>query len=157
MRSNIVSIVLLLFILNLTLSASHTIEAKNVNKTSQKEIKLAQKESVSITEQKNPKPEYKIKKVVKKTITAYSSSPDETDSTPFITANNTKVRDGIVAANSLPFGAKIMIPEIFGEKIFIVEDRTHKKYSSRIDIWMPSKKLALQFGKQIAEVYIIED
>ena len=35
------------------------------------------------------------------TITAYSSTPDQTDSTPFITAYNTFVRDGIVAANFL--------------------------------------------------------
>src|SRR3990167_1248447 len=38
------------------------------------------------------------------TITAYSSTPEETDSTPFITASGTHVRDGVVAANFLPLG-----------------------------------------------------
>ena len=37
-------------------------------------------------------------------LTAYSSSVDETDDTPFITASGKHVRDGIVATNFLPFG-----------------------------------------------------
>lgn len=37
-------------------------------------------------------------------ITAYASVPDETDSTPFITADGSHVADGIVASNILPFG-----------------------------------------------------
>src|SRR3989338_8592683 len=38
------------------------------------------------------------------TLTAYSSSADETDSTPFITASGSKTRHGVVASNDLPFG-----------------------------------------------------
>jgi len=45
-------------------------------------------------------------------ITAYSSTVDQTDDTPFITANGSFVRDGIVANNMLPFGTKIKIPEL---------------------------------------------
>ncbi|MDP3003980.1 MAG: hypothetical protein Q8N43_00505, partial [Candidatus Azambacteria bacterium] len=40
-------------------------------------------------------------KTMKVVLTAYSSTPDQTDDTPFITASNTRVRDGIVAANFL--------------------------------------------------------
>src|SRR3989338_6396754 len=36
-------------------------------------------------------------------VTAYSSSPDETDDTPFITASGGDVRDGVMAAYFLPF------------------------------------------------------
>lgn len=79
-------------------------------------------------------------------VTAYSSTLEETDSTPFITARNTPVRDGIVAVNFLPFGTKVRIPSLFGEKVFTVEDRMHSRKKNFVDIWMPSKQLARNFG-----------
>src|SRR3989344_1966573 len=63
---------------------------------------------------------------------AYSSTPDQTDDSPFITAWNTRVRDGIIAANFLPFGTKIKIPDAYGDKIFIVEDRMNRRYWHKI-------------------------
>lgn len=72
-------------------------------------------------------------------ITAYSSTPWETWGDPFITASGTRVRDGIVANNLLPFGTQIRIPELFGEEIFVVEDRMHsRKGYYHVDIWFPS-------------------
>jgi 3D (Asp-Asp-Asp) domain-containing protein len=79
-------------------------------------------------------------------ITAYSSSPDETDDTPWLTAMNTVVRDGIVASNDLPLGTKIKIPSLFGDKIFVVEDRLNSRIKGVIDIWFPDKDSALNFG-----------
>ncbi|PIU98526.1 hypothetical protein COS61_00895 [Candidatus Wolfebacteria bacterium CG03_land_8_20_14_0_80_40_12] len=93
--------------------------------------------------------------VIKVLITAYSSSVDETDGTPFITASGSYVQSGIVAANFLPFGTMIRMPEIFGEKVFIVEDRLHERNGDRIDIWMPTKKEALNFGVKISEIEIL--
>ena len=90
-------------------------------------------------------------------ITAYSSSPDETDDTPHVTASGGRVRDGIIAANFLPFGTKVLIPSIFGEKVFIVEDRMHRRKTNNIDIWMPSKKEALIFGITNAEIIVLEE
>jgi 3D (Asp-Asp-Asp) domain-containing protein len=89
-------------------------------------------------------------------VTAYSSSPDETDDDPFITASNTITRDGIIATNILPFGTKIKIPSLFGDKIFTVEDRMHQRKTNFIDIWMESKEKALQFGIHYAEILILE-
>ena len=43
-------------------------------------------------------------------VTAYSSDPKQTDNSPFITASNRRVRDGIIAANFLPFGTEVKIP-----------------------------------------------
>lgn len=60
-------------------------------------------------------------KILPMRITAYSSSVDETDGTPFITANGARVRDGIVATNLLPFGTKIKIPSLFGGKVFVLK------------------------------------
>lgn len=90
------------------------------------------------------------------TVTAYSSTPDQTDDTPFITAKGTFVRDGIVAANFLEFGTKVRIPELFGDKIFVVEDRMHRRYSDRVDIWFPDRETAILFGKQQAVIEIVE-
>jgi 3D (Asp-Asp-Asp) domain-containing protein len=88
-------------------------------------------------------------------ITAYASVPDETDSTPFITANGTYVHDGIVASNMLPFGTRIMIPSLFGKKVFTVEDRMAPRFSQDVDIWMPSVGKAVYFGVHYAQVVII--
>jgi 3D (Asp-Asp-Asp) domain-containing protein len=90
-------------------------------------------------------------------ITAYSSTPEETDDTPFITASGKEVRDGIVAANFLPIGTKIRIPELFGDKVFVVEDRMHPRITDVIDIWMPTKDEAKQFGKVYSEIEILEE
>jgi 3D (Asp-Asp-Asp) domain-containing protein len=86
-------------------------------------------------------------------ITAYSSTTWETDDDPWITAAGTPVREGIVANNLLKFGTKIKIPEIFGDKIFIVEDRLNpQKSKNHIDIWFPSTQEALEFG--VVKTYI---
>jgi len=89
--------------------------------------------------------------------TAYSSTPDQTDSTPFITASGSHVRDGIVAANFLRFGTKIRIPTIYGDKIFVVEDRMNSRYKYRVDIWMRTREEAKQFGAKIILIEIIKE
>lgn len=82
--------------------------------------------------------------------TAYSSTVDQCDSTPFITASGQHVRDGIIATNFLPFGTKVKVPELYGDKVFEVQDRMNARYSTRVDFWMPSRGEAIQFGlKQI--------
>jgi 3D (Asp-Asp-Asp) domain-containing protein len=90
------------------------------------------------------------------TITGYSSTPDQTDSTPFITASGTYVRDGIVACNFLAFGTKVRFPELYGDKIFVVEDRMAPKNSHKIDIWFPTRWQALEFGVQKTKVEILQ-
>ena len=92
----------------------------------------------------------------KVTVTAYSSTPGQTDSTPFITANGAYVYDGLVACNFLPFGAKVRFPEIYGDKIFTVEDRMAKKNSHKIDIWMPTYNAAINFGAKQLAIEIIK-
>ena len=95
---------------------------------------------------------YKTMKVV---LTAYSSTPDQTDETPFITAANTEIRDGVIASNFLPFGTKVRIPELFGDKIFTVEDRMHERFSNRIDIWFQDRETAEEFGLRKATIQIL--
>lgn len=71
-------------------------------------------------------------------VTAYSSTPDQTDGSPFTTAMGSQVRDGIIACNFLPFGTKVRLPEFSGDKVFVVEDRMAKRNSHKLDIWMES-------------------
>jgi len=89
-------------------------------------------------------------------VTGYSSSPLETDDTPFITASGTYVREGVVACNFLPFGTKIRIPKLFGDEVFVVEDRMHPRKKYQVDVWFPSREEALQFGAHLTYIEILE-
>jgi len=94
------------------------------------------------------------RRIIYVTVTAYSSTPDQTDDTPFTTANGTHVYDGIIAANFLRFGTKVRLPEYFGDKEFTVTDRMHPRFSDRMDIWFPTRAAALDFGVQRLKVEI---
>ena len=99
------------------------------------------------------KPAQKVKMV----ITAYSSTPGETDNDPFITASGSKVKDGVVANNLLPFGTKIRIPELYGDRVFTVQDRMNwRKSYYHIDIWFSSYNQAKKFGAKSAYIEILE-
>ena len=90
-------------------------------------------------------------------VTGYSSTIDQTDSDPFITAAGTIVRDGIVANNKYPFGTKIRFPEIYGDKVFVVEDRmSWKKGNYHIDIWFASYWEAKNFGAKRTYIEVLE-
>jgi len=102
----------------------------------------------------NPSPIVKTK-TVEVVVTAYSSREIETDDTPFITASGSTVRSGVVAANWLPLGTQVKIPEIFGDTVFTVEDRMHKRNANKLDIWFPSTEEALRFGVRKARVEIL--
>jgi len=108
------------------------------------------------TEAKNVKKKTaKSNRKVKVTLTAYSSTVSQCDGNPFRTASGTRVKDGTVAVNFLPFGTKIKIPSLFGDKIFTVEDRMSNKYWYKVDIWMPSYQEAIKFGKRHSEIVIL--
>ncbi|OGE94601.1 MAG: hypothetical protein A3B10_00360 [Candidatus Doudnabacteria bacterium RIFCSPLOWO2_01_FULL_44_21] len=110
-----------------------------------------------------PKPEIKILQTYVVRATGYSSTPDQTDDTPFITAKGTRVRDGIIAANfhvngrRVPFGTLVRIPAIYGDRVFVVEDRMNSRYTNNIDIWFPERDLALQFGSKKVTIEIVEE
>lgn len=97
----------------------------------------------------------KPRKVIYVTVTAYSSTPDQTDDSPFITANGSWVHEGTLAANFLPFGTKVRLPDYSGDKNYVVEDRMNQRYTYRADIWMTSREAAKQFGirKLKMEIY----
>ncbi|ADV67720.1 3D domain-containing protein [Deinococcus maricopensis] len=92
--------------------------------------------------------------------TAYNSTPGQTDSSPFITATGTRVRFGTVALSrdllkKFPYGTRIKIEDLSGRynsvlagRVFIVEDTMSPRKSNTVDVWMPSRGQALQWGNR---------
>lgn len=96
--------------------------------------------------------------------TAYNSLAGQTDSTPFITATGTRTRPGVVALSrdllrQFPYGSKIMIEDLSGRgnslfagRVFYVEDTMNARYTGRIDIWMPTRSQAINFGTRTLRI-----
>ena len=101
------------------------------------------------------KNEFSSKRSVAVVVTGYSSEEGQTDDTPFITASGNTVRSGIVAANWLPLGAKVRIPDVYGNQVFTVDDRMHPKNDEKMDIWFQSREEALKFGVKKLRVEIL--
>lgn len=89
-------------------------------------------------------------------LTVYSSTPDQTDDTPFIAASGAYVYDGLIAVNWLPFGTKVKFPDLFGDKIFTVDDRMHPRFGyGRVDVWMDAPRPELMaFGLKRTKMQI---
>lgn len=106
--------------------------------------------SIRLPEINNKEPRFTIKI----TVTAYNSLPWQTDDTPCITASGMDIcernTEDIIATNLwyLPFGTKVRLPDLYGDKIFQIEDRMNKRYSRRVDIWMKEYTDAKSFGRR---------
>ena len=104
-----------------------------------------------------PEEEQKEDRKIKMVITAYSSTVDQTDNSPFTTASGAKVKSGIVANNALPFGTEVKIPELYGDRTLVVKDRLHPRKGNRhLDIWFPSEEQAIEFGSKTATVEVVK-
>lgn len=88
--------------------------------------------------------------------TGYSSTPDQTDGSPFITASGTRVHDGTIAVNFLPFGTKVTFPDYTGSKVYIVEDRHSRRLSDRADLWFARTAQALRFGRRTLTMIVVD-
>src|SRR3989338_314492 len=102
-----------------------------------------------------PKGPDRVVRTVSVIVTAYSSTTWQTDDSPFITASGTTVREGVVAANFLPIGTRIKLPDLYGDKIFVVEDRMHPRQKYMLNIWFPSYSEALNFGAKYTKIQVI--
>jgi 3D (Asp-Asp-Asp) domain-containing protein len=109
--------------------------------------------------------------VVKKTVkikdhgyhsmTAYNSEVGQTDGDPCTTANGFNLckhnEEDTVAANFLKFGTKVRIPELFGDRVFVVRDRMNSRYQERVDVWFKDHQDAIKFGVRKAKIEIVEE
>jgi len=88
--------------------------------------------------------------------TGYTSSPRETDSTPFVTASMTRVRPGCLALSRdllrtftpgapYDFGDWVVLP---GVGIFVVEDTMNARWRNRADIWFANRREAVHWGRR---------
>ena len=119
-------------------------------------LELASIQGNSFLSASNPQDPITIKKV-EVVVTAYSSTTWQTDDTPFITASGASVEDGIVANNLFPFGTEIRIPELYGDKIFVIEDRMNqRKGYYHVDIWFPEYEQAKEFGSKTTYIEVFE-
>lgn len=91
-------------------------------------------------------------------MTAYTSEVAQTDDTPCITASGMNVckrnTEDIVAANFLPMGTRVKIPDLYGDRIFTVQDRMNKRYDKHMDIWLKDLKQAKQFGLKYTKIEV---
>ena len=133
-------------------------EINKIEKLTESDIIGPQNQVLPISENKNP--EVRVISTSLRTITAYNSVPEQTDDTPCITANGFDVcqhwTEDTIAANFLKFGTKVRIPELFGDRIFIVRDRMNKRFSDRVDVWMKEVPDARKFGKKVAYIEVVE-
>ena len=156
-RKFLIPIIILLAILLLFESTQIFLQFKNFKKETiiQRPVYMVEGQPIDIDAYLR---EYFVNTIPKKTmyvtVSAYSSTKDQTDGNPYFTAIGTPVRDGIIAANFLPIGTVVRFPDKFGEKIFVVEDRMHEKYGLQVDIWISEQEEAKKFGIQYLKMEI---
>ncbi len=92
-------------------------------------------------------------------VTAYTSDVNQCDGDPCHTAMGfnlcTYGIEDTIAANFLPFGAKVRLPDLFGDRVFTVRDRMNSRFNDRIDVWLKNNEQAKHFGVKIAKVEIL--
>lgn len=105
----------------------------------------------------------KIEKVIStslRTLTAYNSDVDQTDDSPCYTATGFNVcahgQEDTIAANFLKFGTRVRIPDLFGDRVFVVRDRMHPKNDQKVDVWMKNHSDAMKFGVKVAKIEVLE-
>ncbi|MBU1130733.1 3D domain-containing protein [Patescibacteria group bacterium] len=119
------------------------------------EGEIISKSSFPEVELREPQYTYKI------WLTAYNSRQAQTDATPCITASGFDLcehnQEDIIATNflNLPFGAKVRFPELYGDKIFIVQDRMNARYWLTADIWLKDYAQAKSFGRKWTSMEIL--
>ena len=88
-------------------------------------------------------------------VSAYTSSVDETDSTPNINAMGTKPGLGSIACPTrYAFGTKIII----GTDEFSCDDRMNPRHAGGdyFDIWIATKAEAMQWGRRTVKVTVLK-
>lgn len=97
------------------------------------------------------------------TMTAYSSEAGQTDADPLVTATGEEVGPGTLAASrdllntDLPYGTVVRVVEVNDEAnacggwevdmLLEVQDTLHPRMLNRVDLWLPSRDQAVQWGR----------
>ncbi|MBU0546734.1 MAG: 3D domain-containing protein [Patescibacteria group bacterium] len=152
--------IITLIVLGIIISSLPVFGSKTFNQEELSSLNVFLTNKLAMTEQNTLLPINSQSENIKMDViaTAYSSTIWETDDTPFVTASQTQVRDGIIANNLLPFNTRVKIPELYGDKIFVVEDRMHYlKSPYQIDLWFPSREEATDFGVKRTYIEVLDN
>jgi 3D (Asp-Asp-Asp) domain-containing protein len=108
--------------------------------------------------------------------TAYNSSTDQTDSSPFQTSTGARTRYGIIALSRdllrrFPYGSKVRLEDagswsggrgygkyntMLKNTVFVVEDTMHPRKNAQIDVWLPARDQAMQWGVRRLNMQIVQ-
>lgn len=120
--------------------------------------------NIVVETEKKPAKTPEIKKTIRVTATAYSSTPWQTDDTPCITSTGYNVcnkTENIIAVSrdlvrSLGYHRQVMLPSLYGSEIFLIEDTMNARFVNRIDVHHGSTEDARDFGlKRNVELQVI--
>ena len=87
-------------------------------------------------------------------VTWYTSSIEECDDTPYITASGKRVSHGTLAVSvdlfdHFTYGDVVYIEDL---GFYTVEDRMNKRWRNRVDIWCEDREVAFRNGIQVKEL-----
>jgi 3D (Asp-Asp-Asp) domain-containing protein len=108
--------------------------------------------------------------------TAYNSIPNQTDSSPFHTSTGVRTRYGIIALSRdllkrIPYGSRVRLQDngswksgrgygkynaMLKNMVFVVEDTMHPRKSGTVDVWLPARDRAMQWGVRSLKMQIVQ-
>jgi 3D (Asp-Asp-Asp) domain-containing protein len=108
--------------------------------------------------------------------TAYNSIPNQTDSSPFHTSTGVRTRYGIIALSRdllkrIPYGSRVRLQDngswksgrgygkynqMLKDTVFVVEDTMHPRKSGTVDVWLPARDRAMQWGVRSLKMQIVQ-
>ena len=108
--------------------------------------------------------------------TAYNSTPNQTDSSPFYTSTGARTRYGIIALSRdllrrFPYGSRVRLEDsgawsngrgygkynaMLKDTVFVVEDTMHPRKNGTVDVWLPARRQALQWGVRRLKMQIMQ-
>jgi len=147
---------------NMDINAQKIVDKLIISATSTTKITVATSTATTtaVKAVKKVTPAIKVKKTSVHKITAYNSNVGQTDKSPCTTATGFNVckhgKEDTIAANFLKFGTKVKIPDLFGDRVFVVRDRMNAKHPNRVDIWMKDYSSAIKFGVKTAKIQVLE-
>ena len=108
--------------------------------------------------------------------TAYNSIPNQTDSSPFQTSTGARTRYSIIALSRdllrrIPYGSRVRLQDIgawsngrgsgkynamLKDTIFVVEDTMHPRKNGTVDVWLPARRQAMQWGVRRLNLQVVQ-
>jgi 3D (Asp-Asp-Asp) domain-containing protein len=108
--------------------------------------------------------------------TAYNSIPNQTDSSPWTTSTGVRTRYGIIALSRdllrrIPYGSRVRLQDngswgsgrgygkynaMLKDTVFVVEDTMHPRKSGTVDVWLPARDRAMQWGVRRLNMQILK-